>query len=90
MLRDVPPAAVSYRVFESGAGKVTMIGEHPDVAWKLCGTPSVATIVGETEQPESETVVPGPELATVIWIMSFMFEVIEKLPAIPVLFTSPG
>src|SRR5437879_10518543 len=90
MVSEVPPAAVSYRVVESGGGKVTVMGEQPDVAWKLCGTPSVATMVGDTEQPESETVVPGPELATVIWIMLFMFTVIGKLPAIPVLFPSPG
>jgi hypothetical protein len=89
MLSELPPAAVSYRVFVTGAGRVTVIGEQPDVAWKLCGSPSVATMVGETEQPESETVVPGPELATVICIMSFMFTVIGKLPVIPVLFPSP-
>jgi hypothetical protein len=90
MLSEAPPAAVWYRVLVAWAGRVTVIGEHPEDAWKLCDTPSAAIVVGETEQPESVTVVAGPELATVIWIMSFMFAVIEKVPELPMLFTSPG
>jgi len=90
MASEAPPAAVAYRVLVPCGGRVTVIGEHPEEAWKLCGTPSAAIVVGETEQPESVTVVEGPELATVIWIMSFMFAVIEKVPELPMLFRSPG
>ena len=90
MVREPPPAAVSYRVFVPAAGRVTVIGEHPEVAWKACGPPSAATTVGETAHPDNATVVDGPEFATVIWIMSFMFAVIEKVPELPALFGSPG
>src|SRR5882762_933137 len=90
MVSEAPPAAVSYRVFVPAGGRVTVIGEHPEDAWKPCDTPSAAIVVGETEQPDSVTVVAGPEFATVIWIMSFMFAVIEKVPELPTLFRSPG
>jgi hypothetical protein len=90
MVSEAPPAAVLYRVFVPAAGRVTVIGEHPEDAWNACGAPSAAMVNGVTEQPERPTVVDGPELATVIWIMLFMFAVIEKVPELPTLFRSPG
>ena len=58
--------AVTYREFVPAGGRVTVIGEHPEEAWRLCGMPFAAMVVGETEHPESVTSVGGPKLATVI------------------------
>jgi len=68
---------------------VTITGEHPEVAWKACGVPLAGMEVGDTEHPESETVVSGPELATVTCTISLTFAVSEKVPELTRLFWSP-
>jgi len=46
-------------------------------------------VVGETEQPDSVTLVGGPEFATVIWTISWTLTVIVDAPELPRLFGSP-
>jgi hypothetical protein len=50
--------------------------------------PFAGIVVGDTEQPERLTFVLGPEFATVIWIVSLTFEIIEKVPELAMLFWS--
>src|SRR6267142_6757840 len=90
MVSESPPPAVAYRLLEPGGESVTVMGEHPEVAWKLWGAPSAGMVAGVTEHPESVTLVAGPEFAIVIWIISFTFAVREKVPELPELFGSLG
>jgi hypothetical protein len=83
------PAAVRYRVLAPAGGRVASIPEHPEVAWKGCGVPFARILVGKTPQPDSVTFAAGPELATVIWISSLTFAVIEKELWLAVLLASP-
>lgn len=80
IVKEFPPPPVEYRVLLPAGGSVTVIGEHPEAAWKLWGAPSAGMVVGETEQPERLTLVEGAELATLICSISFTFAVIEKVP----------
>jgi len=89
MLRELWPESVRYRALPPAGGNVTVTGEHPEVAWKLWSVPFACIVVGETEQPDSVTAVTGPELATVIWIISFTFAVRENVLELPRLFGSP-
>ena len=63
--------------------------EHPEAATKGWDMRSARTHFGETEQPDSVTLAVGPELATVIWISSLTFAVIEIVPWLAVLLRSP-
>jgi len=89
MLRESWPVPVRYLELAPGGGSVTITGEQPDVAWKGWGVPLAGIEVGETEHPDSETVVAGPELATVICTISLTFAVSENVPELPTLFWSP-
>jgi len=86
---ELCPEAVRYRVIAPGGARVATMPAHPEVAVKLYGVPSAGIVVGETEQPESVTSVTGPELATVIWILSFTWAVIANDPWLAVLLASP-
>ena len=68
---------------------MTVIGEHPEEAWKLWGVPLAVIVVGETEHPESVTLVAGPKFATAICIISLTLAVIENVPELATLFWSP-
>ena len=89
MVNEFPPPLVSYRALLPTGGSLIVIGEHPELAWKLWGVPSAGMVVGETPHPERDTVAAGAELATAIWIISFTLEVIEKFPELAMLFWSP-
>jgi len=90
MVSELCPEAVRYWVLAAAVGSVATIPEHPEVAWKGCGVPFARMVVGETEHPDRVTLATGPELATIIWAISFTLAVIENDPWLTELLVSPA
>ena len=63
------PPAVKYRELAPAGGSAIVSPEQPESEVIWWAVPSAETVVGETEHPESWTLVAGPEFATVIWIV---------------------